>query len=100
MTTPKQNNKYTTKYNKSLALIGIKQIIPHIIKTNLTTNILLNYMDTYFKKVRCEKNKSNPRISKRPFTKWYIKHYSNFYKYAKIIDCIENDKIDENIHNI
>lgn len=93
MITPKQNNKYTTKYNKSLALTGIKQIIPHIIKTNLTTNMLLNYMNAYFKKVRCEKNKSNPRISKRPFTKWYVKHYSNFYKYAKIIDCIENDKI-------
>ena len=94
MPKPKQNNKYTIKYNKSLALKGIRQIIPYIIKTNLTTNMLLNYMGAYFKKVKCEKNKSNPRISKRPFTKWYVKHYSNFYKYAKIIDCIENDKID------
>ena len=94
MPKPKQNNKYTIKYNKSLALKGIKQLIPYIIDTTLTTKMLSNYLSTYFKKVRCEKNKSNPRISKRPFTKWYVKHYSNFYKYAKIIDCIENDTID------
>ena len=40
-------------------------------------------------------SKNNPRISKRPFTKWYVKHYSNFYKYSKIIDCIENDCLDD-----
>lgn len=91
---PKEDNKYKIKYNKSLALNGIKQLIPHIIRTNLSVNMVLNYIHTYFKKVMCEKNKSNPRTSKRPFTKWYIKCYSDYYKYAKIIDCIENNKLD------
>ncbi len=94
MTKLRQNNKYIVKYNKSLALNGIKQIVPHIIKTNLTINMLLNCIGAYSKKVKCEKDKSNKRISKRPFSKWYIKYYSDLYKYAKIIDCIENDKID------
>lgn len=91
---PKQDNKYNIKYNKTLALNGIKQLIPHIIRTDLTINMVLNYIKAYFKKVMCEKNKLNPRISKRPFTKWYIKYYSDYYKYAKIIDCIENNKLD------
>ena len=40
-------------------------------------------------------SKNNHRISKRPFTKQYVKHYSNFYKYAKITDCIKNDCLDD-----
>jgi len=74
-------------------LNGIKQIISYIIKTNLTTEIILNFFKAYFKKVRCEKGLSNPRISKRPFTKWYVKNYSDLYKFAKIIEGIENDDL-------
>jgi hypothetical protein len=27
--------------------------------------------------------------------KWYVKAYSDFYKYSKIIDCIENNNFSE-----
>ena len=37
--------------------------------------------------------KNNPRVSKPPFTKWYVKAYSDFYKYSQIIDCIENNTL-------
>ena len=32
----------------------------------------------------------NDRISKIPHTKWYVKSYSDFYKYASIIEALEN----------
>jgi hypothetical protein len=86
------NNKYTIKINKSLALSGLQNIISHIIRSTITTDILIKYTDCYMLNNYSE-HKNNPRISKRPFTKWYVKSYSDYYKYAKIIDCIENDKI-------
>jgi hypothetical protein len=89
------NDKYSIKYNKSLALYGLKKIILKIISSTLTTNQIINYTTNYLQTVYSEKNKNNPRISKRPFTKWYVKAYSDFYKYSKIIDCIENNNFSE-----
>ena len=94
------NNKYKVKYNKSLAINGIKKIILEIITSSLTISQLTNYFKNYFEIIYVEKNKNNPRVSKRPFTKWYVKNYSDFYKYAKIIDCIKNDtreKLNKNL---
>jgi len=91
----KETNKYTIKYNKSLAVNGLKKIIPDIINSNLTTDKLLKYLNCYIDPIYCEKNKHNPRTSKRPFTKWYVKAYINLYKYAKIIDCVDNDCISD-----
>ena len=34
-----------------------------------------------------------PHISKTPFTKWYVKGYSNYSEINKIVDAIVNDKI-------
>jgi hypothetical protein len=94
------NDKYKVKYNKSLAINGIKKIISEIITSLLTTIQLTNYFKNYFEVIYVEKNKNNPRVSKRPFTKWYVKNYSDFYKYAKIIDCIKNgtqEKLNKNL---
>lgn len=108
------NNKYKVKYNKSLAINGIKKIISEIITSSLTISQLTNYFKNYFEVIYVEKNKNNPRVSKRPFTrdtkclswklrfraKWYVKNYSDFYKYAKIIDCIKNgtqEKLNKNL---
>lgn len=89
------NNKYSIKYNKSLAIYGLKKIILKIISSTLDTNQIVNYFNNYLQIIYSEKNKNNPRVSKRPFTKWYVKAYSDFYKYSKIIDCIENDTLSE-----
>jgi hypothetical protein len=62
------NDKYSIKYNKSLALYGLKKIILKIISSTLTTNQIINYTTNYLQTVYSEKNKNNPRISKRPFT--------------------------------
>lgn len=62
------NDKYSIKYNKSLALYGLKKIMLKIISSTLTTNQIINYTTNYLQTVYSEKNKNNPRISKRPFT--------------------------------
>ena len=38
-----KNDKYNIKYNKSLALNGLKQIIPNIINSTLMSEILFKY---------------------------------------------------------
>jgi hypothetical protein len=86
--------KYNIKYNKSLSIDGIKYIIGDIIKATLTEEKIIKYSKCFLKKIYCERNKSNPRVSKRPFSKWYVKSYSDFYKYSKIIDCISNNNLE------
>jgi hypothetical protein len=86
--------KYNIKYNKSLSVNGIKHIIGDIIKATLTIDKILNYLRCFLKKIYCETNKSNPRTSKCPFSKWYVKSYSDFYKYSKIIDCISSNNLE------
>ena len=41
------------------------------------------------------KDISNPRVSKIPFTKWYVKSYSDYYKYVSIIKALRNNNLDE-----
>ena len=43
-----------------------------------------------------EKDRSFSRNAKTPFTKWYIKGYSEMTKYAKIVDAILNLELKEN----
>ena len=91
----KTHNKYNIKYNKTLAINGIKKFFPNIIDSTLTENTLESLYKNYYKTIYSEKNISNPRVSKQPFTKWYVKAYSDYYKYAKILDCITNDTLDQ-----
>ena len=91
----KTHDKYNIKYNKTLAINGIKKILPNIIDSTLTENTLESLYKNYYKTIYSEKNISNPRVSKQPFTKWYVKAYSDYYKYAKILDCITNDTLDQ-----
>ena len=61
----------------------------------LTTSILDKFCKSYIKVIQNKKNRSFPRTSKTPFTKWYIKGYSNQTKYMTIIDAIINNTVDE-----
>ena len=42
-----------------------------------------------------EKGRSFPRSSKTPFSKWYIKDYSERTKYARIINAIINEEVNK-----
>ena len=51
----------------------------------------------YFIKTNTIKNISNPRVSKTPFSKWYVKSYSSYSVYYKLIEALrKNDLSDLN----
>jgi hypothetical protein len=93
----KKNKKGVTyKINKSNLTSGIfDNIIYDILNNKLTDKILKQFCNSYIKIVQNKTDRSYPRTAKTPFTKWYIKGYSNQTKYMKIINSIVNDKIDE-----
>lgn len=91
----KNINNYNCKYNNTLMIYGLKKIINSIIKSKIDKNILLNYCSNYIKKNYSIKDISNPRVSKTPFSKWYVKSYSDYYKYVTIIKALRNNNFDE-----
>jgi spore germination protein GerM len=56
-------------------------------------------LDTFCKRdIKTFSNKtgrSNPRRSNTPFTKWYVKDYSESAKYKKVINAIINNTINK-----
>lgn len=93
----KKNNKhkYVVKYNNSLMIEGLKKIIDKIIKSKIDNTILFNYCNNYVIKINIQTGVNKERISKTPFTKWYVKSYSDYYKYVKIIDALVNNKFED-----
>lgn len=97
ITKTKNKNKhdYNCKYNNTLMITGLKKIINSIIKSKIDKNILFNYCSNYIKKNYSIKDISNPRVSKTPFSKWYVKSYSDYYKYVSIIKALRNNDFDD-----
>ncbi len=85
-------------------MIGIFDILLYdIFIGGLTENKLDNFCGAYIKIIRNKKDSEFPRISKKPFSKWYIKSYSNLAKYMKIINSIKTHAIfelDKNLKTI
>ena len=67
----------TNKTNKSNIIKGIFKIIDVILKGKLTSKIITNLCNSYVKYTKIKKGVNNERISKTPFTKWYVKGYHN-----------------------
>ncbi len=90
--------------NKSNLVTGIFDILLYdIFIGELTENKLNNFCGAYIKMIKNKKDRKFPRISKKPFSKWYIKSYSNLAKYMKIIDAIKThtiSKLDKNLKTI
>lgn len=95
----KRNNKKVScsfTFNESNVIDGIyKHLLKDIIYGTLTTKKLIFFAKTYFVYIKNETDRTFERISKIPFKKWYVKKYLNKYKYEKIIDAIENNKLDD-----
>ena len=91
------NNKnkhiYNIKYNNTLMIEGLEKIINPIIKGKINNNDLNKYCNSYIKLTNTIKDTSNPRVSKIPFSKWYVKSYSCYYQYKKIIEAIKNNDL-------
>lgn len=91
--TKNNKHKYNIKYNNTLMINGLKKIINFIIRSTLNHTDLNNYCDNFIKKTNTIIGISNQRISKTPFSKWYIKSYSNFNKYIQIIEAKQNNDL-------
>jgi hypothetical protein len=91
------NEKYNVKINKSSLISGMKRIIEDIIHSRLSTDKLILLIESYVNFNYCDKYAHNPRISKTPFTKWYIKDYHSKYDLQKMLDAyLEEDKSELN----
>lgn len=71
------NFKENKKINKSNVIKGIFEIIDVILKSKLTNKIIINLCNSYVKYNKIKTGINNERISKTPFTKWYVKGYHN-----------------------
>jgi len=93
-------DKYNININKSSLIRGIRLIIDDIIHSKLEKNKLLQLGEAFITLNYCKKDCHNPRISKTPFTKWYVKDYHYKYDLEKIFDAYLNDdttKINKNL---
>ena len=86
--------------NKSNFIKGIQEIISKIIKQQLTAEMLFNLCKCYVVICLKVKNRHFERVSKTPFTKWYIKDYSSRSFYNRIIEAVNNNSIDKLEDNI
>jgi len=88
----KQKKSYTINKNNL-----VNGIFDHLLKTildkTLTYHILDVFCKSYIVMIFNKNNRTFPRVSKTPFTKWYVKGYSNHTKYLSIIDAIINDTV-------
>ena len=87
---------FTYKPNYSNMIKGIhEKILYKIINADLSQKDLDEYCNTYIHFVKNKTNRSYPRRSKKPFTKWYVKEYSHMAEMVKIINAIKNGTINE-----
>jgi Transposase DDE domain len=82
------------KINKSNLINGIFDVLLNdILNSELTEDKLNEFCKTYIKIIYNKENRSFPRTSKTPFTKWYVKGYSNQTKYMSIIEAIKGNDL-------
>ena len=87
---------YTVKINHSLLMTGIfDNLLNDILYAKLTENKLNIFCESYVKFIYNETNRHSPRISKKPFSKWYLKGYSSSSAVIKVINAIIENKTDE-----
>ena len=88
--------KYTKKINTSNSINGIySTILKDIIYGELSYDKLMLFAKTHIVFVQNKTNRSFSHTSKTPFTKWYVKGYTDVYKYTKIITAIKNNTLNE-----
>ncbi|MEK7615540.1 MAG: transposase, partial [Patescibacteria group bacterium] len=72
-----------------------ENLIEEFINEKFRESNVLNFCDSYIKITKNKKNRHFLRISKRPFSKWYVKKFSLNSSYLKIIKAhIKRDPSD------
>lgn len=91
----KKEKTCTRKLNYTLLTTGIfNHLLNYIFNKSLTNDKFKNFCNIYCKIIINEKDRSFPRHSKTPFSKWYIKSYSELSKYEQIKQAIDENDID------
>ena len=84
--------KCDINYNISLIITGIyNHLINNIINSTLTKELLTNFIEVYVKNMKDATDRSYPRVSKTPFTKWYVKDYQNISVNEKLVYAVVNN---------
>ena len=84
------------KINKSKTIKNIFiKLLDKIIYGTLNQELLDNFCKRHISTYNNKLGRSNPRRSNTPFTKWYVKDYSESSKYKKVISAIINNKINQ-----
>jgi hypothetical protein len=95
----KQTNRTTKikyKINKSNLVNGIlDNLFNKILRNELTENLVNVFCKSYIKVIGNREGRTFPRTAKTPFTKWYIKGYSDQTKYLSIFNALLNDTVEE-----
>lgn len=92
----KKQKDVSYKINYSNLINGIfDSIIWEVLDGTLTNEQLDKFCKSYIKIIQNKTNRSFPRTSKTPFSKWYVKGYSNLTQYVKVIEAILNNKVNE-----
>jgi len=90
------DKKVIKKINKTNLLKGIfSSLLYDILYDKLTMDKLNIFCKSYVVYVVNKTGRSFVRNSKTPFTKWYIKGYSELTKYCKVIDAKINDTVEK-----
>lgn len=90
-----KHNKKNSKINKTNLINGIfDELLYDIFKRKITKNKMDKFCEAYILIIKNKPDRTFPRNSKTPFTKWYIKGYSDHTKLLRIIDCILNKQLD------
>ena len=88
--------KCTAKVNQTNFMKGIfTKVLYDFLHGTLNVQNVNKFCKNYIKIIKNEGGRSFPRSSKTPFTKWYIKDYSNLTKCAKIIKAFLDKTISE-----
>ena len=92
----KSNNVSSNKkINKTLLITGLYDGLLIDMINNTTDGSSYNKIRKYVKTYNIQKERHNPIKSKTPFTRWYVKGYSEVSKYSKVINAILNNTVNE-----
>ena len=85
----KNDNLTIENVNNSNLLKGIYDcLLEPIITGTLKMEDILKCISSYLIKINNKKDRHFPRKSNIPFTKWYVKEYSNITKINRILNAI------------
>jgi len=90
------NNDCLKKINYSVLINGLyTNLLTNIIKNKCNKNKIINFMDIFFDTYKNKENRSFPRVSLLPFSKWYIKKYHKKYDMDQILSAIYNNTVNK-----